>query len=272
MYSSTVQKKLRAWRRDRSAADASIAQFNRTMVACPDPSRVGVSTMNIMVELSVSKVSLAAMKQRFDEDVIRRVAHERFVPDVPYDEDLHRSKPVVVLQKDREFNNSVIVKYKREKESTIAIKLFVNGKLQISGCRRIDDALANGQRMCRFLEALDGAEPGTYTVVDFDVHMINCNFRLGGDVGINLARTHDVISDKYRLYQRYDPNTHPGLIVTIMSSKKATDSITAMIFANANIILTGFKYFSEMVDSYQTIMRIFDECGDQILLRLPAAE
>ena len=223
-----------------------------------------VSTMNIMVCLSVKKISLNRVKVLFDDEATKTIADRSFAADVQ-------------LQKDHEFNNSVIVKYKKEigepcdtKElrrqfRTIAIKVFVNGTLQISGCRSIDDALMNGQLMCRFLEALGGEEIGTYTVTDFDVHMVNCNFSLGPRKCVVLTKLHQMIEQRYKLFQRYDASNHAGLIITMMSKKSPSDSVTVMVFANANIIITGFKTWSEMVDSYTTIMRIFDECSNVIM-------
>jgi TATA-box binding protein (TBP) (component of TFIID and TFIIIB) len=167
------------------------------------------------------------------------------------------------LQIDREFNNSIVVKYEFE-TVTMAIKLFVNGNLQISGCRCVEDTLLNNHMMCRFLERTSKVEPGTYTVVDFDIHVVNINFVLGVPTLINLAELHDHINQNYRLFQRYDLSNHVGLIITKMSCVSNASNITTMVFKNAQCIITGWKMREELVDAYNTILAIADEAYDQI--------
>jgi TATA-box binding protein (TBP) (component of TFIID and TFIIIB) len=258
MFARTVTRKLAAAHRDRADALADIRRIDEALQHCARPSTFSISTMNIMVCLSISEVSLAKVKRLFEDEETKALADGCF-------------RTSVTLQTDHEFNNCLIVKYhdgetNGRKKRTIAIKLFVNGTLQVSGCRTVDEALMNGQLMCRFLEGISDAETGCYTVVDFDVHMINCNFGLGAGRCLNLPRLHAAIQRQYKLFQRYDSANHAGLIITLMSNVSPNSSVTLMVFANANIIITGFKYWSELVQSYRTIMRILDECHSQVIM------
>lgn len=264
MFSHVVRKKVSIANSSKKDALKQIDEIDACLKHVCKPDSFCISTMNVMVSLSVNKVCLETVKILFDDSETKVIADDCF-------------KTNVSLQKDHEFNNSVIVKYMTKNDSkttkskfrTIAIKLFVNGTLQISGCKSVEDALMNGQLMCRFLECISHTECGLYTVVDFTVHMINCNFCFGEGKFINLAKLYAQIKNRYQLFQRYDANNHAGLIVTLMSQVSSADSVTVMIFSNANIIITGFKFWQELVDAYRVILRIFDECNDIIIMQHP---
>lgn len=250
MFATRVKDKYRDFMRLKTRCMKSISTINKSLSNCRPPQKFGISTMNVMCVLSIERVNLGKIKSLFDDEDTKTMADEAF-------------KTNVHLQKDHEFNNSIIVKYKYE-TVTIAIKLFVNGTLQISGCRCIEDALLNGQLMCRFLERMSNMETGMYTVVDFDVHMVNCNFILGVPGSINLSMLYNYINHNYRLFQRYDVTNHAGLIVTKMSPIASTSSITIMVFNNAQCIITGWKKWEELVDAYNTILFIVDEAFEKI--------
>lgn len=250
MFARKVRDKYREFVRLKNRCMKSIQTIDSSLSNCNAPDKFGVSTMNVMCCLSIERVNLVKVKALFDDVATKKMADEAFNTNVQ-------------LQKDHEFNNSIIVKYKYE-TVTIAIKLFVNGTLQISGCRCIEDALLNGQLMCRFLERMSGRETGTYTVVDFDVHMVNCNFVLGVTGTIDLGMLYNHINKNYRLFQRYDVSNHAGLIVTKMSPISSTSSITIMVFNNAQCIITGWKKWEELVDAYNTILFIVDEAFEKI--------
>jgi TATA-box binding protein (TBP) (component of TFIID and TFIIIB) len=254
MFAPKVQDKFRKSCRRKAQAMTAIAEINKNLVNCLPPTKFGISTMNIMCCLSVKRVNLAVIKELFNDPDTKVVADESF------------NNTCVQLQSDHEFNNSVIVKYRYQDAVTIAIKLFVNGTLQISGCRCVEDALLNGQLMCRFLERMSDVETGTYTVVDFEVHMSNSNFELGiPGCLIDLAKLHDYINSNYRLFQRYDISNHAGLIITKMSTVASSSSITIMVFNNAQTIITGWKDWAELVDAYGTILSIVDESYEQVV-------
>jgi TATA-box binding protein (TBP) (component of TFIID and TFIIIB) len=262
MFSAVVRKKVAASNRHKQDALRHIAEIDAALTRVCQPDSFCISTMNVMVSLSVKRVCLEKVKELFDDSSTKIIADACF-------------KTNVSLQKDHEFNNSVIVKYRikndvkpgKNKTRTIAIKLFVNGTLQISGCKCVEDALMNGQLMCRFLESISQTDCGLYTVVDFTVHMVNCNFSFGDGKFVNLAKLHEQIRTRYQLFQRYDANNHAGLIVTLMSQVCPADSVTVMIFSNANIIITGFKFWQELVDAYGVILRIFDDCNNIIMMQ-----
>lgn len=261
MFTRAVQNKLYASNRDKSQALHSIQTIDMSLQNCV-PKGFCISTMNIMVRLSIQRVSLDRVRELFDDDGTKLIADECF-------------KTNTLLQKDHEFNNSVIVKYvlgdtavseNRKKKRTIAIKLFVNGTLQISGCKKVEDALMNGQLMCRFLERIGGVECGTYTVVDFEVHMVNCNFSLGEkNKYINLAKLNVEIQKRCKLFQRYDASNHAGLIISVRS-QTSQSAITVMIFANANVIITGFKDWRELVYAYDTVLKLVDDCYNVVTM------
>ena len=244
MFSRCVRQKLHEAKRSFVAAMEEVDDINQKIVQCPRPEAITISTMNIEVCLNVTKVSLTNIKALMEQEA--NMAHARTC----FSED-------VILQKDREFNNSLIIKFRDSADRTIAIKLFVNGRLQVSGCKLIEDALMHGQKMCRFLEILSNTDTGSYTVIDFDVHMINCNFCLGSGTFVNLARM-SAVAKSCNYYERYDANNHAGLIISLSSPVSNCNCITVMVFSNANVIMTGFRYWKEMVDAYGKIVNLFD--------------
>jgi hypothetical protein len=160
------------------------------------------------------------------------------------------------------------------------IKFFVNGSMQITGCKRVSTVVWAIDHIFRQLrefipdDALEGhmryGEPYPFVdiihITDFKIAMINSNF----DAGFNVDREKLFNMLKERDYEcMYDPSRHApvnlrfksSLITDARPTKSTRDSnriITSSIFIfdGGSIMITGARNYCQIMEGY-TFINIF---------------
>lgn len=151
------------------------------------------------------------------------------------------------------FYNQVSVWFADE-TSKKNVKIFRNGNLHITGEKSLARNIDIADEICSTLSILFRCER---YAVDFDVQMINTNFRLS--VGLVLGSLRDALANKVSSVTKasYDPETYPGL-----NCKYRTTSgrdVSLLIFNSGNVIITGIKDFKEFYEAYVMITGFVDD-------------
>lgn len=152
------------------------------------------------------------------------------------------------------YNQTTITYFNYSKKS---IKVFTNGKLQITGIISINDAIDVIQNVIRILVNSDQALlegkplPSVENMNLFKVEMINSNFKFGKE--LKLKKLELKLSKKYNVV--YEPDTYPGV-----KMKYNTSSI--FIFGTGNVVITGAKTLKEILMVYDLISMILIESDD----------
>lgn len=150
------------------------------------------------------------------------------------------------------FYNQVSVWFKDE-TSKKNIKIFRNGNLHITGEKSLARNIEIADDICEILSLFFRCER---YAVDFDVQMINTNFRL--NVGLVLGSMRDVVSKVPSVVKAsYEPETYPGLNCKYRTSSGRDASL--LIFNSGNVIITGIKDFKEFYESYVMITGLIDD-------------
>lgn len=175
---------------------------------------------------------------------------------------------------DPNFNNQASL-YIYAGEKNISIKIFTNGSLQITGCKKLDDFNHSVNILCSKLmvkklvydkknnkmikkEFVTNPENlGLDNIFDFKIGMINSNFEMG--FMINREKLQDIIV-KNNIHATYEPCTHAAVNIKRACGE---DHVSIFVFESGSIIITGAKNYRHILDCYifikQTIHDNFNE-------------
>jgi TATA-box binding protein (TBP) (component of TFIID and TFIIIB) len=172
------------------------------------------------------------------------------------------------------FFNQITLIAEFEPEKMLNIKLFINGSMQITGCKNIEQynklmnslitqltlekaTIENGKIIEKpFVE--DRKSLGIY---DFKIDMINSNFSIGRS--INLKKYRDVLIDQEGIPARYDPIFHASVSMVHLNNGVKLSSI--LVFDSGNIIITGVKSIEDLLQSYTYINNILMKYKKQVM-------
>lgn len=165
----------------------------------------------------------------------------------------------------KQFYNQVTLKVNTKKDKLINIKLFINGSIQMTGCKSIEGAIEALEKLLYYLKIEKSVidiktfilEDKPFVsnltkltiddIYDFKVAMINSNFSIGFNV------------DRYKLFNcmtndkfdaTYDPIIHAGVIVRHNTGDKI---ISIFVFESGSIVITGARTCKQINDAYNFI-------------------
>lgn len=157
----------------------------------------------------------------------------------------------------RYFSNSVTLLF----DKTKAVKVFVNGKLHITGCTRIAQAVGYAEAFCRAMKWPDAVK-----VIQTDILTLNTSYKISPRRNIRLDKFYQTIVDKAdaNITARYNPDIYQGLVMKVMHPITGR-KITALIFYTGSVMLTGVRTHEELTYSFITMMNTLERVSDQVL-------
>ena len=159
-------------------------------------------------------------------------------------------------------------------DKKINIKLFKNGSVQMSGCKSIRDCnkvlnklitklskeivvIENGQIIDKpFVSDIDNL-----VVNNFKITMINSNFNI--KYLINRESLYNILLSK-KTQCRYEPCIHACVNIKFKTTE-AIKPVSIFVFQSGNIIITGAKTISQILESYKYVTELLNENYDNIL-------
>jgi len=196
--------------------------------------------------------------------------HDRVVS-VKYGNNIIRSlipKKVINQKKKKQkknFYNQVTLKVRTKKDKDINIKLFINGSIQMTGCKSIEssyEALSKLFEELRIEKGIIDMKNGKIVDVpfiskpenlkldkieDFNIAMINSNFKIG--FHIDREKLYDLMTSD-GIDCTYDPLNHAGVIVRYMHTEKP---LSIFIFESGSIVITGVRNCQQIKEAYEYI-------------------
>ena len=244
---------------------------------------------------------------RFDESYMKKykkpyISYMNTVIDHNYIEDVLQILSTIDLlennslkkhgrQKDKKDNEyfynscSIIVKPSIN-EKCVNIKLFNNGKITLTGCKKELDGyyascilLEELKKIPSIFMSLNENEVNELKIVDYKITMINSDFNT--NFKIDLIKLLNILNIKEKeLFIKFNPEKYRGLIIGYFwnTSKKIQDGkcnciskcngkgngegdgnckkITISIFKSGSIIITGGRLVQQIEDAYRNINTI----------------
>jgi TATA-box binding protein (TBP) (component of TFIID and TFIIIB) len=155
------------------------------------------------------------------------------------------------------FFNCIIFSYKSPLNSKVAIKLFSNGSIHVTGCKSFNDIPGYIQPI---LSLIDNS------TVSFHVQMINGSFKINVPVDyvIDLQLVFERITSDFQQYNCfYNKDHHPAVRI------KLSKPITIMIFESGSILINAFLNGAQLHEAYDFIMSFFNTNLDNIITNMP---
>ena len=146
----------------------------------------------------------------------------------------------------KSFYNQVTIQY--QDVTTKSIKLFSNGRLQMTGMTSIADAHRAANVVCQIIKNISN-ELNEYidiVPIELTVGMINSNFSFG--THLNILKLKSDIEQFDDVHITYDPEVYPGLKIKHRMSDDSYCSI--FVFSTGNIVMTGVKDLSFIIHSF----------------------
>lgn len=153
---------------------------------------------------------------------------------------------------------------KVKKGIKFSVMLFTTLKINLTGCKSLEDAGRVGSIMCSLFGAIYDRE-FIMTSDIFNVQLINCNFRIANEVDMfesyeqilkNRAGIEDLISAV-----TYNKQQHAGIIIKSCHG-------TIIIFKTGCVIMTGFRSLATI----SAMFMLFDEILHPVLSLLPLVD
>jgi TATA-box binding protein (TBP) (component of TFIID and TFIIIB) len=165
------------------------------------------------------------------------------------------------------------------------VKLFNNGKIQITGLKGINQSTVLVEKLINYLQDLSVLDYET-KLVSSELVLINSDF----DIGYEIEREtlHNEIIE-YGIYSSYEPCIYPGVNIKYFMNKNNFDGIcccenicngkgkangdgdckkvTIAVFKSGKIIITGGQSISQLETAYRFIKNFIDDRKDDFVLK-----
>lgn len=220
------------------------------------PENVTISTMSATCKLGTT-VNLEVIHKniKLNEDNVLSIKYkdmyETLLPAVKKGKSKKNNKV-------RNFFNQITMVIRAGGERTVNLKLFCNGSVQMTGCKRVEDCHAVIHTLIDMLKginlAVDNEKIG---MQGFKIDMINSNFKV--DYMINRRELHTHISKIPDVYSRFDPNNHAGLIIKYFANNDNKKGISVFVFESGNIIITGAKNQNHILVAHKFITDVLKQ-------------
>lgn len=132
-----------------------------------------------------------------------------------------------------------------------SIKVFSNGRLQITGLVSVYDAEFAVNTLIKILSISSGSidvDPQSVYVKDISIAMINSNFSF--NFGLDILKLKRKLESFKSVSVIYNPDVYPGLKV----KHKTNNGISSIfIFSTGNVVITGVKSIEEIIDSFELV-------------------
>jgi TATA-box binding protein (TBP) (component of TFIID and TFIIIB) len=186
------------------------------------------------------------------------------------------------------FHNQLTMVVAISSEKNVNIKIFSNGKIQMTGCRGKDDIKAGMKQLLHKIVDIDD-DPPIFCAGDklkytaYNIEMINSNYAVG--FHINLKELYYILDDifrkknKYIIALTYESSIYPGINLKLANLDELTASyenkhgqvrydkkISVFIFGSGNVIITGANKTEQIDVAYEYVNSIIKDNFKKIVL------
>ena len=155
----------------------------------------------------------------------------------------------------------------KEGLKTVNVKLFINGSIQMTGCKHLDNIRSSLEllfeklkitkvilnRNMEFIEkpfVIDTTLLNINNVNNFYIQMINTNFNI--QFHINRSKLFQLLLDN-NIDASFDPIIHACVNIKYYLSTKKTKTISIFVFESGSITIAGSNSCSEILEAYNFI-------------------
>lgn len=183
----------------------------------------------------------------------------------------------------------------------VNVKIFTNGKIQMTGLKNIDDGKIIVNQLISDIQKinLEGTEDANKQIIknitnfklsEFKTVLINTDFKT--NFKIKRPELHKLLVNDYKLFSKYEPCIYPGVDTkfycnTIYKSDGLCHckikcngkgygngvgdckKVTVATFQSGSVIITGARNMDQVIQTYEFIKKMFVDNYSKIIKILP---
>jgi TATA-box binding protein (TBP) (component of TFIID and TFIIIB) len=130
--------------------------------------------------------------------------------------------------------------------TTKSIKIFTNGKLQMTGITSMLEGITVATKVCALISKCVSYDVHAESV---DIAMINSDFCIRRNVNVYAMLA---VLNKTNVMCAYDPDTYPGL-------KIKYNGVSIFVFGTGSVVVTGSNSLERLNDAYTYIGNVVKE-------------
>ena len=211
---------------------------------------VNVSTITLICVLNTQHIDLNQIVSTFNHDDV----HLKVPP----------CKTETTKSQKKTFYNQITLNYRDI--SNKSIKIFSNGKLQITGLTCFFECKFVLEKIVRWLN--EWFQTTDFAVVNAYVGMLNINFSVQHT--IDLQSLNRLLNSYDNVMAVYNPETYPAINVKLQTSEFMLDSnpsISLFIFGTGNIVVSGTKTIEQSIFAYEFIVDVLNRTPSILRVR-----
>jgi TATA-box binding protein (TBP) (component of TFIID and TFIIIB) len=198
-------------------------------------STISISTMTIVCKTNTDTIDMEKFVNNFDTYI-------------DFDASLKKKQrtddPIITKRGKikKNFFNQATLTFKDT--TTKSIKIFTNGKLQMTGITSMIEGIKVASKVCALISKCVSADVKASTV---DIAMINSDFCIRRNV--NLYSMLNIMSNDDTISCAYDPDTYPGL-------KIKYNKVSIFVFGTGSVVITGSNSLQRLKEAFTYIGNI----------------
>jgi TATA-box binding protein (TBP) (component of TFIID and TFIIIB) len=131
------------------------------------------------------------------------------------------TKGIIKTKKKKEiksklFFNQFTLNINLSDKKYINCKVFTNGKIQMTGCRSLLDAIEASSIIVETIDKIGGYNKKDNSVINvknYKIKLLNCIFSIGNNLEINRNKLFEYINNNTSCHKEYDSDNYPGVII-----------------------------------------------------------
>ena len=140
------------------------------------------------------------------------------------------------------FYNQITINY--TDHTTKSIKVFSNGRLQMTGITSMNEARYAANVVIDILSSIEEYEERPHAK-QFDIVLVNSNFSFKNSLNIIKIKS---MLDRNIFKVEYKPDVYPGLKI------KHTNGASIFLFSTGNVVITGVKSIRHVREAFEHIV------------------
>ena len=167
----------------------------------------------------------------------------------------------------KSFYNQITIQY--QDVTTKSIKVFSNGRLQMTGMTSMYDAIKAAGVLCDIVTKTPFATKSlNIHPVEMHIAMINSNFSFNS--GLHILSIKDDLGSHDDIHVQYDPEVYPGLKI----KQKMDDGsfCSLFVFSTGNVVITGVKKLEYTLKAFNTITTLINSNLNKYKSKYQAAQ
>lgn len=183
---------------------------------------ISISTMTILLKLNIKKININILNTTSDSDFKK--------------------------SNKKSFYNCITFNI-----NNLAIKIFSNGNIHITGLSDIDNSINLVEKLLKELNI-------EASIVDFDIQLINTNYKINNNINLNILKE-EINKLSNNAFASYDLERHMSVKIKFKVEERNT---TIMVFYTGSILISGIKKPIELLKSFNFINNFLNKHSDKL--------